>query len=216
MDFNIVLENYKKRKLHSVGGVGNSDPRKSKSNSLVNLSGVVGSRAVGIYFICNEGSVTHYYHFLFAALIPMIEYHLKSQTIGYRIKTDIGPMKSILCAMPFNIEEICGPMVDSLDFNKDHDDKSAYSNLRVERGETILPAYDSFNNEFYGDETVPKLTLSSKSSIVSFIKSYVPFYIFSMPAKKIVLIERQVDSYYKQLNISNRAEIYSTSGSQRR
>jgi len=217
MDFELVLANYKRRKFSSSYGnvegnkEGNAAPHKLQITSLQCTS-----RVVGVYFLCNEGSVTHYYHFLFAALIPMIEYYLREETIGFRIKTDIGPMKSILCEMPFNIEEISGPREDTSGIVKAYDDKSAYTNLRVGHGEVVLPAYDSFNDQLFRDDTVPKLSALSKTNIVSFIKAHVPFYIFTMPVKRIVLIERKVDPYYNKLNIPNRLEVYNTSGSQRR
>jgi hypothetical protein len=84
----------------------------------------------------NEGyasSVTHYYHFLFAALFPLLEYHLSKARDGdcYIICTDVGPMKALvhifisyievsshlayslllfkLCELPLNILSLAGP-----------------------------------------------------------------------------------------------------------
>lgn len=100
---------------------------------------------VSLLFVCNEGSVTHYYHFLFGmvvnlklgqfsvslfvgALIPFVEYALENKKKSFRIVTDVGPMKSILTEMPFNISEICGPALEGKlsTFNQKHTTKSAF------------------------------------------------------------------------------------------
>ena len=65
------------------------------------------SRVLRVIFQGNEGystSVTHYYHFLFGALIPLLEMHTslisnkreKEELISYIICTDVGPMKSMV------------------------------------------------------------------------------------------------------------------------
>ena len=118
----------------------------------------------GIYFSCNEGSVTHYYHFLFGALVPLIEYHLESNKpsspLAYCIKTDVGPMKRLLTELPLNITELYGPPAIQLDFDASkpaHDDKCMYSGLVLKPGEVLLPAYDIFNGKFFNDSYVPKV-----------------------------------------------------------
>ena len=65
------------------------------------------SRVLRVIFQGNEGystSVTHYYHFLFGAFIPLLELHTalisnkreKEELISYIICTDVGPMKSMV------------------------------------------------------------------------------------------------------------------------
>ena len=65
------------------------------------------SKVLRVVFQGNEGystSVTHYYHFLFGALIPLLELHTslmtskreKEELLSYVICTDVGPMKSMV------------------------------------------------------------------------------------------------------------------------
>ena len=176
------------------------------------------SGVVSIYFLCNEGSVTHYYHFLFGALMPLIEYHLATKRSTFSIMTDIGPMKSILCEMPFNIVEICGPSEDdpSGQQRKAHDDKSAYAALQLEPGDVQLPAYDSFAQGIFENNYVPKMSSRSRKQALSFLANYVPRYIAAISPVKIILIERKTDPYYQEVKDLNRSDVYSSNGSQRR
>ena len=176
---------------------------------------VLESGVVSIYFMCNEGSVTHYYHFFFGALVPLIEYFLSNKRCAFRIKTDIGPMKSILCEFPFNIVEICGPSL-STGERKILDDKSAYDALVLNRGDEQLPAYDSFDQAIFVDEHAPKMTSRCMEKVLAFLAEHVPPYIASIRPVRVVLIERKLDPYYQQVKNQNRAEVYNTSGAQRR
>ena len=60
------------------------------------------AKVINVVFQGNEGystSVTHYYHFLFGAFIPLLEFHTSfgsKEIHSYAIRTDIGPMKSMV------------------------------------------------------------------------------------------------------------------------
>lgn len=41
-------------------------------------------------------------------MISLLEYSLQKPKTTFRIVTDIGPFKSIVTELPFNISEICG------------------------------------------------------------------------------------------------------------
>jgi hypothetical protein len=173
---------------------------------------------VPIYFKCTEGSVTHYFHFLFGAFFPLLEYHIDHQKNNFRIMTDVGPFKSILCEMPFNIVEICGPLkVAQNAVQKAHDDKSVFNGMAVlDKASIQLKAYDTFNDRFYSsDRGWNKLSPQSFQRIISYLDNNVPRYIREIPTHDIILIERKEEAYYKDVK-SDRTEIYSTSGRQRR
>jgi len=149
--------------------------------------------------------------------MPLIEYHLSSKFSAFSIMTDIGPMKSILCEMPFNIVKICGPSEELNSQNrKAHDDKSAYATLQLEATDVKLPAYDSFAQNLFEDSYVPKMSSRSRKQALSFLANNIPLYIASIAPVKIILIERKTDSYYQEVKDPNRSDIYSTNGSQRR
>jgi hypothetical protein len=162
-----------------------------------------------IVFQCREGSVTHFYHFFFAALLPLIEYHLEYPDKIFIISTDIGPMKKILCEMPFNIIEFHGPDLSKINYF--HDDKSLQRQRRS--GDVCLKAYDSFNSIFY--HSVLQLSHTTRNNILSFFERTCPPYILLIPTYDIILIQRSVDSYYKS-GCQDRAVIYQTSGTDRR
>jgi hypothetical protein len=168
---------------------------------------------VSIEFQNNEGysnSITHYYHFLLAGLFPLIEYHLKNKSHVYRIVTDVGPMKRILCELSLNIVELLGPL-SSID-NTSNLTTSSTSNNSIS---VKLPAYDSFGQVCYTDPITNKITKSTLISIVKYFSSTIPRYISEIPTFKIVLIERTIEPYFKEADVSKLPEHW-TSGSQRR
>jgi hypothetical protein len=167
---------------------------------------------VTVVFSCNEGSVTHFYHFFFGAMIPLIDHHLNNPGSVYRISTDVGPMKRILCELPLTILELMGPYEASSRIY--HDDKSMRRPLKS--GELQLPAYDCFNELFYRDIYLcVKISKAIAARVLNFFASTIPPYIAEIETPFIVLIERAVDSYYSS-GLMNRQEIYQTSGSERR
>ena len=157
-----------------------------------------------IIFQGHEGfadSVTHYYHFFFGALIPLIEFHLKNKCLGYRICTDIGPMKSILCELPLNFVEFCGP-----ENTKTRNDSNLLNYI-------ALPAYDVFNEiQYRSSPTI--FSNKVRLSIIHYFSETIPSYIKLLPIYEIILIERtNNETYYKSIesNIKNQ-----TSGAQLR
>lgn len=164
-----------------------------------------GDDVVEINFKSAEGSVLHYYHFLLGALIPMVEFHIShKRATSYIIATDVGPMKRLLCEMPFNIIQVHGPWTR---------DEFARRFANV-----VLPAYDIFNQCLYDDEHGARLSKESRRLILSFFNDSVPQYLTCIPTPKIILIERKSDAYYSQVASadSQRAKFYKTSGSERR
>jgi hypothetical protein len=122
-------------------------------------------------------------------------------------------MKSIICEMPFNIVEICGP----LQTNKPvFDDKSVRQEILP--GEVLITPYDSFQQIFFetiADDRIKKMSKATRRNLLSFFSETVPRYIEAIAIKDIILIERTIDSYYGQVE-SCRPAVYSVTGSQTR
>ena len=55
--------------------------------------GTRGSAPINAYFVCNEGTVSHYAHFFFGCLVPLIDADTGRK---YRICTYVGSMRGIL------------------------------------------------------------------------------------------------------------------------
>lgn len=167
---------------------------------------------VRIVFQCLEGSVTHYYHFFYGAMIPLILHQLENPSAVYRIQTDVGPMKRVLCELPLNVIEFKGPEQVGTQ-GKFHDDKSL--RRAVAPGETIVQSYDAYNSEFYRDEYIEKLSKTKIRKILQFFQDTMPAYVRSIPVYDVILIERATDSYY-HTGCPDRTEIYKSSGAERR
>ena len=164
-----------------------------------------------LIYKCREGSVTHYYHFFFGALIPTIEYHIMNPRKSLRILTDVGPFKSILCEMPIAILEILAPNLAEKD--KYHDDKSLFHDVKV--GEICVEAHDKFNSQFYKDDMISQMSKKTMRSVLKFFSDTIPPFIELIPTFEIVLIQRGEENYFNK-GCLNRKPIYRTSGSQRR
>jgi hypothetical protein len=167
---------------------------------------------ISVVFHCQEGSVTHYFHFFYGALVPIIEYHLKHPHCIFRIVSDLGPMKRLLVELPITIIEFQGP--DLASQGRYHDDKSLRRARRPH--EVSLPTYDLFGTDFYSDQYFyRKLNSSTMRSVFNFFETTIPPYISLLPTFDIVIIQRATDVYYSQGCI-DRQEIYRTSGDSRR
>lgn len=133
-------------------------------------------------FESQEGAVAHYYHFLFGALIPLIEYSLRTNITNYYVRTDVGPMKLMLCEMPFNL-------------------------LSLDEGNNLpgpdwikLPAYDIFSYKYYSKSDMKLQTLQRiRQPVNHFLSKNIPQYFSYIPTKQIILIQRKSDSYFKQV-----------------
>ncbi len=151
----------------------------------------------GIFSVVFQGhegfknSVTHYYHFFFAAMIPLIEYHLnnRSQINGYKIATDIGPMKRLLMELPLNFTEFVGA-------------DNSWSRIEASNARShsviALPAYDTFKDGLYGEFDM--LSSKTRTKVLDFFDATMPAYIRSIPTHDIVLVERtNEEQYYRSV-----------------
>lgn len=111
----------------------------------------LGENDVRIVFNCLEGSVSHYYHFLYGALIPLIEYHINNPNNRFLITTSVGPFEYILRELFGNaILGFSNPVIPP--GSEYYDDKSMnYVRTKIS-GEIILPSYDLFNTKIYNNQ----------------------------------------------------------------
>ena len=206
-----LIGNYKKRRRDEVKNpapVSVTDDQRGQSSYPA-----ADSNTSSILFHCREGSVTHYYHFFFGALVPLIEYHLANPSKVLRILTDVGPFKLILCELPLTISELHGPNLTLQ--GHFHDDKSLHQVRQM--GQISLKAYDCFNNDFFGSpHHFPRPPHETIRAINNFFHESVPFYIRDLPTYDVLLIQRAKDVYYKSGGCADRGHIFQTSGSERR
>ena len=176
---------------------------------------------IRIVFNCREGSVSHYYHFLYGAMIPLIEYHINNPDKQLLITTDVGPFKSIL--MELFEDVIVGFESPDIPSGAEYfDDKSMNYVRNKVPGEIILPAYDLFNTKLYNNDR----SINSLKRLEELIPLVNNFIEMKMPEKyknvetyEILVIERDVDDYYINKRITNedvKRDIFYTSGKQRR
>ena len=133
---------------------------------------------VPIVFNCLEGSVSHYYHFLYGALIPLIEYHLSNPEKKLLITTDVGPFQSTLLEI-FSPEIIVGFEEPVIPPGEKYFDDKSMNWIRIKRpGEVILPAYDIFNADIMRNraKSQDKLRhlISIRPTILQFMNERVP------------------------------------------
>ena len=126
----------------------------------------------------NYGSITHFYHFFYGVLIPLILVHLENKKDLFNIYGDTGPMIKILYDMPFTIKVL------------QNIPKQCYD---------LMPL-DSFKSQFINKRI--RLQYSEKIKICDFFEKNVPFYLKDLNFKDIVLIERNVDPSYKYIDYS--------------
>ena len=191
---------------------------KTRSSQVNELS----DNDVRIVFDCREGSVTHYYHFFYGALIPLIEFHVNNPDKRLLITTSVGPFETIIREL-FDSSVLIGfeePVIPRGAVY--YDDKSMNYVRTPFPGEVILPAYDLFNNKMYRDSrSSSKLRrLGELRDLVNnFIESRMPDEYRRMQTYDMLLIERNVDEYYSIKRSQNRdpsRDIYYTSGKERR
>ena len=133
---------------------------------------------MNICFKSNYGSITHFYHFFYGVLIPLILVHINIKKDLFNIYGDTGPMIKILYEMPFTIKVL------------QHIPKKCYD---------LIPL-DSFKTQYINKRLT--LQYSEKIKICDFFEKNVPFYLKDLIFKKIVLIERSVDQSYKYIDYS--------------
>lgn len=203
-------------------------------------------KPIKIIFNSNEGSVSHYFHFFYGALIPLIEYHLTNNHQPFIITTNIGPFDRIISEL-FADELFVGytkPLVINQSGVNDekilqfYDDKSlnkylygniisnknfVYDMAKIDENTIKLPTYDFFGNQFVKfkdvvNEGYKKLN-QIRNEINYFIENKMPDKYKNIKTYDIILLDRKTDPYYmKEMKEQNKKykNIYFTSGSQRR
>jgi hypothetical protein len=152
------------------------------------------------------GNVSHYYHFFFACLLPLIDFKFMTTPpepcyLSPDMLIKMGPFRGVL------IDELhlCSPEA----LLPAHDLQHI---PRVE--DTMLPSYDVYNNIFYTDIDAPRMDPSTtQPNVFQFLdtKFSLSQLQFRSRQKKIILvIERKLESAY----VSN--SVNYTSGSTRR
>ena len=121
-------------------------------------------------------------------MVPLIEHYENNRSIaGYRIKTDIGPMKQLLTELPLNIVEIVGP-----------DNTLNRSDAQSRPDHITLPAYDIFVAYIYGHGSAFRKSTITK--VLSFFSETVPPYVKLIPTYDVILIERtNTERYYQSV-----------------
>lgn len=211
--FGSLVNKYKRQKTEATpvsASLSSSASSSAASHSLSRAEQLLRYNIISIAFKCHEGSVTHYYHFFFSALVPLVEYHLTRPRHAFRIVSDIGPFKSVLTELPLNIFEVLGPTIPTTAV---HDDKSLPHTL--EKGVLVLPAYDVYNSQLYSDPYVSLISPSTRQRILDYFSSSIPSYIKHVAVPPVLLIRRARDTYYSSACI-DRTSIYQTSGAARR
>jgi hypothetical protein len=174
-----------------------------------------------IVFNCREGSVSHYYHFFYGALIPLIEFHHDNPDKKILITTNVGPFKKILVEL---FEDIIVGFEDPIipSHAEYFDDKSMNYVRTKSDNEIILPSYDLFNTKLYNDSrSHQKLSQLDdlRNLVIHFIESKMPDEYKEIETFDILLIKRDIDNYYvekRSENLNEARDIFYTSGKQRR
>ena len=196
-----LMEKYKSRKTTEITELGENDVR--------------------IVFNCREGSVSHYYHFLYGALIPLIEFHVNNPDKRLLITTNVGPFEYML-------RELFGDVIIGFENpvippGAEYFDDKSMNYVRTKfPNEIELPAYDVFNTKMYNNLKSRDLLrrLDELKPIVNnFIELKMPDKYNDIETYEILLIQRDVDEYYVDKRSENRdfkRDIFYTSGKQRR
>ena len=196
-----LMEKYKSRKTTEITELGENDVR--------------------IVFNCREGSVSHYYHFLYGALIPLIEFHVNNPDKRLLITTNVGPFEYMLRELFGDI--IIGFENPVIPPGAEYFDDKSMNYVRTKfPNEIELPAYDVFNTKIYNSSKSRDLLrrLDELKPIVNnFIELKMPDKYKDIETFDILLIQRDVDEYYVDKRLENRdfkRDIFYTSGKQRR
>ena len=146
------------------------------------------------------GSITHYYHFFYGVMIPIILYSINKKKDEFIINDDLGPMLKILYELPLNILYKC--------------------NIG-KRKRIYMDPLDTFKSKYKNNK---RINYSEVKLINQYFQKNLPFYISCNKKYDIILIERAIDNKYKLMNYShltnNRNKLIkklgSTSGKERR
>ena len=119
------------------------------------------------------GSITHYYHFFYGVMIPLLLYSIKNKKKEFILNNDLGPMLKILYELPLNILYKC--------------------NIGKKKRFYIEPL-DTLKSK-YNDKK--RINYSDIKLINQYFKKNLPFYITPNKTYDIILIDRQIDTKYK-------------------
>jgi len=130
-------------------------------------------------FNSNYGYITHYYHFFYGVLVPIILEVIKDENKCFYTIQNFGPMTRILYEIPsLNIVQKC------------------MNNIKNNNWFIPIKAYDTFKSKFLYDERRPHLTIREKNKICKFFNDTMHEYIRSLPTYDIILIERNYEKTY--------------------
>ncbi len=124
------------------------------------------------------GSITHYYHFFYGVMIPLLLYSIKNKKEEFILNDDLGPMLKILYELPLNVLYKCNI--------------GKKKRFYIEPLDTLKSKYDDKKRINYSDIKL----------INQYFKKNLPFYITPNKTYDIILIDRQIDTKYKLMNYS--------------
>jgi hypothetical protein len=144
----------------------------------------------------HSGSVTHFYHFFFSCLVPLIYFRSTHPLDSLSFVTPIGPFRPIL-------EEL------SLDLS--YDSHENYQKI-------LLPSYDVYDNQFYRHPTekYPSVPDHVRKAVITYLDnlSFRTASLHHYPSSlKIILIERDHNpisssfSAFSRRNIRNHHQL---------
>lgn len=184
-----------------------------------------------IIFNCYEGSVSHYYHFFYGAMIPMILRHLENREEQFIITTDIGPFKRIFDEL-FEPGVIVGYDIWRLPENVELSNDREINNIRFSNGtridEVVLEPFDFFGDSVkrvskrrqYKNDQQQQILESNLTKIKNYIESkigetnetYDQYETFDV----IFIMRGREASYDEKREGINKNSPYLTSGKDRR
>ena len=126
------------------------------------------------------GSTSHFYHFFYGALVPLILYHLQTKETVFTLYGLFGPMKRVLYELPFNITVI---------------------ESKAPKGTKILIPMDTFISKFK-KKNLFRLQIKHQEAIKEFFDNNTPDYIHQIPVPKVVIIKRKSEPLFKTVDYS--------------
>ena len=128
------------------------------------------------------GSITHFYHFFYGVMVPIILYSINKKKDKFIINDDLGPMLKILYELPLNILYKC--------------------NIGNRKRIFIKPL-DNFKSKYDNNNHKKRINYSDVLLINQFFKNNLPFYISANKKYDVILIERTIDNKYKFMDYSH-------------
>jgi hypothetical protein len=140
-----------------------------------------------IYSISNEGSITHYAHFFFAMLLPLIYYDIITNSqYNYNIKINIGSMINILeTVFPNRITTEYENVLQSISDKQTHYNLYILFKKQPKENDVLLDAFDIFN-------------ISNYSNVIQLQNNNYTSWIHK---KEFLKLENDYINYYYETNI---------------